>query len=194
MKEIFINVDSYNSEGITTIQGNNNAEVYKICISKSKVRLSLVGKTVKLGYVMAGTTKGDIIEDLNITNAEQGEITLPITNKISKKDGIYTCELAIYGADEFLEYTATFGLTVQANIFTKIAGEIENSKDLTYIERILEEAANISEELKSNIPVARQLNIDLENQNRILNENMDRADGVKNTLITTTEQSKEAAT
>ncbi|WP_075810705.1 BppU family phage baseplate upper protein [Clostridium perfringens] len=194
MKEIFINVDYYNNEGIKTIQGNNNAEVYKICISKSKVRLSLVGKTVKLGYVMAGTTKGDIIEDLNITNAEQGEITFPITNKISKKDGVYTCQLAIFGADGFLEYTATFVLTVQANIFTKIAEEIENSKDLTYIERILEEAANISEELKSNIPVARQLNIDLENQNRILNENINRADGVKNTLITTTEQSKEAAT
>ncbi|BDC03417.1 hypothetical protein CP118TE_31260 (plasmid) [Clostridium perfringens E] len=194
MKEIFINVDSYNSEGIKTIQGNNNAEIYKICISKSKVRLSLVGKTVKLGYVMAGTAKGDIIEDLNISNAEQGEITFPITNKISKKDGVYTCQLAIYGADGFLEYTAIFGLTVQANIFNKIAEEIENSKDLTYIERILEEATNISEELKSNIPVARQLNIDLENQNRILNENMDRANGVNNTLITTTEQSKVVAT
>ncbi|EHR9039688.1 BppU family phage baseplate upper protein [Clostridium perfringens] len=189
-----INVDSYNNEGIKTIKGNNNAEIYKLYILKNKRRLNLVGKTVKLGYVMAGTTKGDIIEDLNITNAEQGEITLPITNIISKQDGVYSCQLAIYGADEFLEYTATFGLTVKANIFTKIAGEIENSKDLTYIERILEEATNISEELKSNIPVARQLNSDLENQNRILNENMDRANGVNNTLITTTEQSKVAAT
>ncbi|MGM8316529.1 BppU family phage baseplate upper protein, partial [Clostridium perfringens] len=189
-----INVDSYNNEGIKTIKGNNNAEIYKLYILKNKRRLSLVGKTVKLGYVMAGTTKGDIIENLNITNAEQGEITFPITNRISKKDGVYSCQLAIYGADEFLEYTATFGLTVEANIFTKIAGEIENSKDLTYIERILEEATNISEELKSNIPVARQLNSDLENQNRILNENMDRANGVNNTLITTTEQSKVAAT
>ncbi|MDC4245304.1 BppU family phage baseplate upper protein [Clostridium perfringens] len=194
MEKIFINVDSYNNEGIKTIQGNNNAETYKIYLLKNKIRLSLVNKTVKLGYVMAGTTKGDIIEDLNITNAEQGEITFPITNKISKKDGVYTCQLAIYGADGFLEYTATFGLTVQANIFTKIAEEIENSKDLTYIERILEEAINTSEELKSNIPVARQLNSDLENQNRILNENMDRANGVNNTLITTTEQSKVAAT
>ncbi|MDU2228034.1 MAG: BppU family phage baseplate upper protein [Clostridium perfringens] len=189
-----INVDSYNNEGIKTIKGNNNAEIYKLYILKNKRRLNLVGKTVKLGYVMAGATKGDIIEDLNITNAEQGEITLPITNIISKQDGVYSCQLAIYGADEFLEYTATFGLTVKANIFTKIAGEIENSKDLTYIERILEEATNISEELKSNIPVARQLNSDLENQNRILNENMDRANGVNNTLITTTEQSKVAAT
>ncbi|MGU8989820.1 BppU family phage baseplate upper protein [Clostridium perfringens] len=189
-----INVDSYNNEGIKTIKGNNNAEIYKLYILKNKRRLSLVGKTVKLGYVMAGTTKGDIIENLNITNAEQGEITFPITNRISKKDGVYSCQLAIYREDEFLEYTATFGLTVEANIFTKIAGEIENSKDLTYIERILEEATNISEELKSNIPVARQLNSDLENQNRILNENMDRANGVNNTLITTTEQSKVAAT
>ncbi|HAT4350192.1 TPA: BppU family phage baseplate upper protein [Clostridium perfringens] len=189
-----INVDSYNNEGIKTIKGNNNAEIYKLYILKNKRRLSLVSKTVKLGYVMAGTTKGDIIENLNITNAEQGEITLPITNRISKKDGVYSCQLAIYGEDEFLEYTATFGLTVEANIFTKIAGEIENSKDLTYIERILEEATNISEELKSNIPVARQLNSDLENQNRILNENIDRSNGVNNTLITTTEQSKVAAT
>ncbi|HFD2050827.1 TPA: BppU family phage baseplate upper protein [Clostridium perfringens] len=193
MKKIFINVDSYNSDGIKTIQGNNNAETYKIYLLKNKIRLSLVNKTVKLGYVMAGTTKGDIIEDLNITNAEQGEITFPITNKISKKDGVYTCQLAIYGADGFLEYTATFGLTVQANIFNKIADEIADTKDLTYIERILEEAINTSEELKSNIPVARQLNSDLENQNRILNENMDRANGVNNTLINTTEQSKVAA-
>ena len=194
MEKIFINVDSYNNEGIKTIQGNNNAETYKIYLLKNKIRLSLVNKTVKLGYVMAGTTKGDIIEDLNITNAEQGEITFPITNKISKKDGVYTCQLAIYGADGFLEYTATFGLTVQANIFNKIANEIADNKDLTYIERILEEAINTSEELKSNIPVAKQLNIDLETQNRILNENMDRVNVVNNTLITATEQSKVAAT
>ncbi|MGU8999085.1 BppU family phage baseplate upper protein [Clostridium perfringens] len=194
MKEIFINVDFYNSEGIKTIQGNNNAEIYKIYVSENKRRLNLANKTIKLGYVMAGTTKGDIIENLNITNAEQGEITFPITNRISKQDGVYSCQLAIYGADGFLEHTATFGLTVEANIFNKIADEIVDTKDLTYIERILEEATNVSEELKSNIPVARQLNIDLENQNRILNENMDRANEVNNTLITTTEQSKVAAT
>ncbi|HBI6908685.1 BppU family phage baseplate upper protein [Clostridium perfringens] len=162
MKEIFINVDSYNSEGIKTIQGNNNAEIYKICISKSKVRLSLVGKTVKLGYVMAGTTKGDIIENLNITNAEQGEITFPITNRISKKDGVYSCQLAIYGADGFLEHTATFGLTVEANIFTKIAGEIADSKDFTYLENILDKASKLNEKLKENTSSATNANSNLE--------------------------------
>ncbi|ELC8463870.1 BppU family phage baseplate upper protein [Clostridium perfringens] len=154
---------------------------------KNKRRLSLVGKTVKLGYVMAGTTKGDIIENLNITNAEQGEITFPITNRISKQDGVYSCQLAIYGADEFLEYTATFGLTVEANIFTKIAGEIENSKDLTYIERILEEAKTVSRDLKTNILVATNLNSSLES-------NISNARNINTTLADTTEKSKVAAT
>ncbi len=182
-----INVDSYNNEGIKTIKGNNNAEIYKLYILKNKRRLSLVGKTVKLGYVMAGTTKGDIIENLNITNAEQGEIIFPITNRISKQDGVYSCQLAIYGADEFLEYTATFGLTVEDNIFTKIAGEIENSKDLTYIERILEEAKTVSGDLKTNIPVATNLNSSLEN-------NISNATNINTTLADTTEKSKVAAT
>ncbi|BDU93627.1 BppU family phage baseplate upper protein [Clostridium perfringens] len=182
-----INVDSYDNEGIKTIKGNNNAEIYKLYILKNKRRLSLVGKTVKLGYVMAGTSKGDIIENLNITNAEQGEITFPITNKISKKDGVHTCQLAIYGADGFLEYTATFGLTVEANIFTKIAGEIENSKDLTYIERILEEAKTVSEDLKTNIPVATNLNSSLES-------NISNARNINTTLADTAEKSKVATT
>lgn len=182
-----INVDSYNNEGIKTIKGNNNAEIYKLYILKNKRRLSLVGKTVKLGYVMVGTTNGDVIENLNISNAEQGEITFPITNRISKQDGVYSCQLAIYGADEFLEYTATFGLTVEANIFTKIAGAIADSKDFTYIERILEEAKTVSGDLKTNIPVAFNLNTSLES-------NINNANTVNQTLMATTEQSKVAAT
>ncbi|EDT13966.1 BppU family phage baseplate upper protein [Clostridium perfringens] len=162
MKGIFINVDSYNSEGIKTIQGNNNAEIYKIYVLENKRRLNLANKTIKLGYVMAGTTKGDIIENLNITNAEQGEITFPITNRISKQDGVYSCQLAIYGADEFLEYTATFGLTVEANIFTKIAGEIADSKDFTYLENILDKASKLSEKLKENTSSATNANSNLE--------------------------------
>ncbi|WP_283692690.1 BppU family phage baseplate upper protein [Clostridium perfringens] len=157
-----INVDSYNNEGIKTIKGNNNAEIYKLYILKNKRRLSLVGKTVKLGYVMAGTTKGDVIENLNITNAEQGEITFPITNRISKQDGVYSCQLAIYGADGFLEHTATFGLTVEANIFTKIAGEIADSKDFTYLENILDKASKLSEKLKENTSSATNANSNLE--------------------------------
>ncbi|MDK0692428.1 BppU family phage baseplate upper protein [Clostridium perfringens] len=193
-----INVDSYNNEGIKTIKGNNNAEIYKLYILKNKRRLSLVGKTVKLGYVMAGTTKGDIIENLNITNAEQGEITFPITNRISKQDGVYSCQLAIYGADEFLEYTATFGLTVEANIFTKIAGEIADSKDFTYLENILDKASKLSEKLKENTSSATNINSNLEsniteanNINSKLLENTSTATGLNKNLESNIDLAKE---
>ncbi|MGU9008378.1 hypothetical protein ACV3WO_16570, partial [Clostridium perfringens] len=73
------------------------------------------------------------------------------------------------------------------NIFTKIAGEIENSKDLTYIERILEEAKIVSGDLKTNIPVATNLNSSLEN-------NISNARNINTTLADTTEKSKVAAT
>ncbi|MGU8884611.1 BppU family phage baseplate upper protein [Clostridium perfringens] len=186
MKEIKINVDSYNSDSINTIQGNNNAEVYKIYVLFNKRRIDLTGKTVKMAYLRTGTVEGDVI-NLNITNATEGEITLQITNSISKRDGVYSCQLAIYGADGFLEHTATFGLTVEANIFTKIAGEIADSKDFTYIERILEEAKTVSGDLKTNIPVAFNLNTSLES-------NINNANTVNQTLMATTEQSKVAAT
>ena len=157
-----INVDSYNNEGIKTIKGNNNAEIYKLYILKNKRRLSLVGKTVKLGYVMVGTTNGDVIENLNITNAEQGEITFPITNSISKRDGVYSCQLAILGEGDFLEHTATFTLTVENNIFSDITKAIADSKDFTYLERILEEASKLSEKLKENTSSATNANSNLE--------------------------------
>ncbi|WP_283706947.1 BppU family phage baseplate upper protein [Clostridium perfringens] len=156
-----INVDSYNNEVIKTIKGNNNAEIYKLYILKNKRRLSLVGKTVELGYVMVGTTNGDVI-NLNITNAEQGEITFPITNRISKKDGVYSCQLAILGEGDFLEHTATFTLTVENNIFSDITKAISDSKDFTYLERILEEASKLSEKLKENTSSATNANSNLE--------------------------------
>ncbi|EOU2123919.1 DUF2479 domain-containing protein [Clostridium perfringens] len=161
MKEIFINVDAYNSDFIKTIQDNNNAEVYKIYVLFNKRRIDLNGKTVKMAYLRTGTVEGDVI-NLEVTNAQEGEITLQITNAISKRDGVYSCQLAIYGADEFLEHTATFGLTVEANIFNQIANEIADSKDFTYLENILDKASKLSEKLKENTSSATNANSNLE--------------------------------
>ncbi|WP_338837580.1 BppU family phage baseplate upper protein (plasmid) [Clostridium perfringens] len=193
-----INVDSYNNEGIKTIKGNNNAEIYKLYILKNKRRLSLVGKTVKLGYVMAGTTNGNVIENLNITNAEQGEITFPITNRISKQDGVYSCQLAILGEGDFLEHTATFTLTVENNIFSDITKAIADSKDFTYLENILDKASKLSEKLKENTSSATNANSNLEsniteanNINSKLLENTSAATGLNKNLESNIDLAKE---
>lgn len=186
MKEIYINIDESNNQGIITKQNNNNAEVYKLYILFNKRRVNLTGKTVKMGYKISDVAEGDILT-LNITNAEQGEITLPITNKLTRKNGFYCCQLAIYGQDDYLEHTATFTLSVEKNIFSQIVEGIEDNKDLTYIENILEQAKKISGELKTNIPVANNLNSSLES-------NINNANNINSTLADTTEKSKVAAT
>lgn len=197
MKEIFINVDAYNSDFIKTIQGNNNAEVYKIYVLFNKRRIDLNGKTVKMAYLRTGTVEGDVI-NLEVTNAQEGEITLQITNAISKRDGVYSCQLAIYGADEFLEHTATFGLTVEANIFNQIANEIADSKDFTYLENILDKASKLSEKLKENTSSATNINSNLEsniteanNINSKLLENTSTATGLNKNLESNIDLAKE---
>ena len=162
MKEIYINADDYNSDSIRTIQGNNNAEEYKIYLQYDNEKIDLTGKTVNLGFLKVGSTEGDIIENLNVTNPKEGEITLKITNKISKRNGTYSCQLAILGEGDFLEHTATFTLTVENNIFSDITKAIADSKDFTYLENILDKASKLSEKLKENTSSATNANSNLE--------------------------------
>lgn len=187
MKEIYINADDYNSDSIRTIQGNNNAEEYKIYLQYDNEKIDLTNKTVNLAFLKVGSTDGDIIENLNITDPVNGEITLKITNKLTRKNGTYSCQLAILGEGDFLEHTATFTLTVENNIFSDITKAIADSKDFTYLERILEEAKTVSRDLKTNIPVATNLNSSLES-------NISNARNINTTLADTTEKSKVAAT
>ncbi|EDS80202.1 BppU family phage baseplate upper protein [Clostridium perfringens] len=199
MKEIYINADDYNSDSIKTIQGNNNAEEYKIYLQYDNEKIDLTGKTVNLGFLRVGSTEGDIIENLNVTNPKEGEITLKITNKISKRNGTYSCQLAILGEGDFLEHTATFTLTVENNIFSDITKAIADSKDFTYLENILDKASKLSEKLKENTSTATNANSNLEsnitaanNINSKLLENTANADSLNKNLESNIDLAKQA--
>ena len=197
MKEIFINVDSFNSDSIGTIQNNNNCDSYKIYILKNKRRLDITNKTVRMCYVRTGTKDRDII-DLEITNAKEGEVTLPVTNRITAKDGVYCCQLAIYGENNFLEHTTKFTLTVESNIFAEIAEEIANRSDFSYLENILYKSEKLSEKLKENTSSATNANSNLEsniteanNINSKLLENTSTATGLNKNLESNIDLAKE---
>ncbi|MBI6069395.1 BppU family phage baseplate upper protein [Clostridium perfringens] len=199
MKEIYINADDYNSDSIRTIQGNNNAEEYKIYLQYDNEKIDLTGKTVNLGFLRVGSTEGDIIENLNVTNPKEGEITLKITNKISKRNGTYSCQLAILGEGDFLEHTATFTLTVENNIFSDITKAIADSKDFTYLENILDKASKLSEKLKENTSSATNANSNLEsniieanNINSKILENTANADSLNKNLESNIDLAKQA--
>ncbi|MDZ4994569.1 DUF2479 domain-containing protein [Clostridium perfringens] len=200
MKEIFINIDETTSEGIFTRQDNNNAEFYKVYIISNEGKVNLDGKSVKLGYNVSGTNSGDILI-LEITDRKNGEVTLPITNKLTKKDGIFYCQLAICGADGYLENSSRFTITVEKNVFSKITEGIEDIKGLTYVENLLEEAREISENLKVSITAGNTLNNSLEEKilegnslNNYLEDTINSAEEINTNLNTSLEQANTTMT
>lgn len=148
MKEIIVNVDNYNENSIKTTEGDNLSEVYKIYICKNKRRVNLTNKIAIMAYVNEYGNKKSNILALNITNASQGEIELPITNVISSENGVYACQIAIYGENNSLEQTAPFSLIVENNIFSKISNTAINSSDFHILSEAIKTANEYSEKLK----------------------------------------------
>lgn len=148
MKEIIVNVDNYNENSIKTIEGDNLSEVYKIYICKNKRRIDLTNKIAIMAYVNEYGNKKSNILALNITNASQGEIELPITNVISSENGVYACQIAIYGENNSLEQTAPFSLIVENNIFSKISNTAINSTDFHILSEAIKTTNKYSEILK----------------------------------------------
>ncbi|MCX0390658.1 SGNH/GDSL hydrolase family protein [Clostridium perfringens] len=171
MKEIIINVDNYNENSIKTIEGDNLSEVYKIYICKNKRRIDLTNKIAIMAYVNEYGNKKSNILALNITNASQGEIELPITNVISSENGVYACQIAIYGENNSLEQTAPFSLIVENNIFSKISNAAINSSDFHILSEAIKTTNTYGEKLKEGTE-----NIELQYAKK-LNEKLDK-DGI----------------
>lgn len=148
MKELFINTDNYNENYIKTIEGDNLSEVYKIYICKNERRVNLTNKIAIMAYVGENGNEKRNILALNITNATKGEIELPITNVISKHNGVYACQIAIYGENNFLEQTAPFNLIVENNIFSEIANTAINSTDFKILSEAIKTTSEYAEKLQ----------------------------------------------
>lgn len=148
MKEIIVNVDAYNENSIRTVEGDNLSEVYKIYILKNKRRIDLTNKIAVMAYVDEYGSKRSNILNLNITNAAEGEIELPITNMISEHNGVYACQVAIYGENNSLEQTAPFSLIVENNIFSKISNTAINSSDFHILSEAIKTTSEYAEKLK----------------------------------------------
>ncbi len=172
MKEIIINVDAYNENSIRTVEGDNLSEVYKIYICKNKRRIDLTNKIAIMAYVNEYENKKSNILALNITNAAEGEIELPITNVISNENGVYACQIAVYGENNSLEQTAPFSLIVENNIFSKISNAAINSSDFHILSEAIKTTNSYAEKLKQGTE-----NIELQYAEK-LNSKMNRNDVV----------------
>ena len=124
MTEIFIDIVEGSNNTITVTENDNLTETYKLILMKNRIRINLTNKKVKFVFVKSNSNNGDIFDEMNISNPAEGEVELPITNKITKDNGLYSCGLAIYNNQGYLEHTGIFNLYVKENLFEKVSNEL----------------------------------------------------------------------
>lgn len=179
MREIFIDVVNGSDSTIKVTQNDNLTGSYKLIITENGRRLDLTDKNIKFAFVKSDNHLGDIIEDLRVTNATQGEIDFPITNRITKVDGLYSCGIAIYNSTGYLEHTGTFNLYVRENLFEKVSGELLENSAYKELMSLLDKATNLNAELNPLVTNGTALKNDLEND-------INQANNLKNNLETNT--------
>lgn len=146
MKEIFIDINGRSSDSITATESDNNSDTYKIVLTENDRRIDLTGKTIRMAYVLDCTDTGDVL-DLNITNPAEGEITLSVTEILTKKNGSYTCQIVILGEEAYRKHTNYFNLSIRENLFNKISEEIEKD-NINILNNLINGVEHNTEEIK----------------------------------------------
>lgn len=127
--EIYIDITKQKIiQSINLIQGQVNLDnPYKFIISENRTRKDLTEYKVEMALYDTETGKGKVL-DISIGNAKDGEILLPISKNLTNVDGIFTCQLHIY-KENVEDYTGTFNIAIEKNVFNYIAQEIEETDD-----------------------------------------------------------------
>ncbi len=150
MKEIFIDINGRSNDFIRATENDNNSDIYKIVLTENDRRIDLTNKTANMAYALNYSKDGDIME-LNITNPTEGEITLTITDILTRKEGNYTCQIVILGEDSYRKHTDYFNLSIKENLFNKIASGVLEGVSFSFLQELVKRAETMKESLSEKI-------------------------------------------
>lgn len=122
-------IEGFDKGVIDAYENDNNTEIYNIKMMKDRFRnvYDLSGKGVILCIIDPKTKGGDVLE-IEIVEAAEGVIKLPIKSELTLKDGVYIAQFTIH-ADNFRQSTKVFTINIKNSILNEISGEIvENEK------------------------------------------------------------------
>lgn len=185
MIEIFIDIVEGSNNTITVTENDNLTETYKLILMKNRIRINLTNKKVKFVFVKSNSNNGDIFDEMNISNPAEGEVELPITNKITKDNGLYSCGLAIYNNQGYLEHTGIFNLYVKENLFEKVSNELIEHNTYKTLISLLDKASDMNSKLVTNTSEANKVNNTAINLRNALEGEVNRANQVNDTLTKT---------
>ena len=125
MKKIFIDFKRRMvSDNIIAIQGDNENEVYRFIFLDGLKRKNIEGKTVRMSFKRKSSEEPGKLFDLNVVSAKDGEAELVVSNEITIGDGLFDCQIALFGKDGFLENSISFIANIKKNILVDIANDI----------------------------------------------------------------------
>ena len=150
MKEIFIDINGRSNDFIRATENDNNSDIYKIVLTENDRRIDLTNKTANMAYALNYSKDGDVME-LNITNPTEGEITLTITDILTRKEGNYTCQIVILGEDSYRKHTDYFNLSIKENLFNKIASGVLEGVSFSFLQELVKRAETMKESLSEKI-------------------------------------------
>ena len=134
---------------IEAYQGDSIEDEKIITLINDDKLFDLTGFTCDLAYVDTNSNYADVVGNLNIISTTAGQIELPINANITKRTGVYNCELRLKDKDGNNRYTAFFSLVVKENVFSKAAPFIENSTSFKILQDLLDKADSYNQELKN---------------------------------------------
>lgn len=145
--QVFIDVNGNSKGTVITTQNDNLTDIHTLVIVKNNARYDLTNKIVKMVAVHESEMMGDVFY-LDINNPAQGEISLPITSKLTRKDGLLNCQIGIFGENGFLENTARFSIFVKNNLFDDFLDILNNKFDFGIIGESLSKVSQWNNEFK----------------------------------------------
>lgn len=148
MNDIIVDVIKDTGNQITVSQNDNLTKTYKLIVTKNNARYDLSNKKVRFAFLKNGTNLGDIVEELNISDATNGVVDLPITSTITRENGVFTCGLAIFNDSGYMENTAFFNMIVKESLFEKISGGLIDEGAYGQILSLLEKGEKLQKQLE----------------------------------------------
>ena len=192
---IILDIDTGSTNEIIAFEGDNTKELTTIALVKDNNRIDLTNKIIDMGYSDVNSQSvGDVIENLTISNAKQGEISLPINSNLTKKDGFYNCAFKITGEGGYKKFTAPFRLWIKANLFTNISKAIINTDTFNSIKEILSNADKLKQDLsnaETTLSNINNANIEAKENIKSLTDNNAKADSSNKTLVNSNNLAKE---
>lgn len=156
MQEIFIDFISRKFKGteIVATQGDNTNRKIKIKLMNGLQKYDLSGKTVQIAIKKISpnpyVSKGDFF-NLNITNAQMGEVELTIDKRFTREVGRYELQLTVLNGDNFEENSIIFGATIERKIGDEVVGELVESIVFQELKSALQRVKDIEKNEQSRI-------------------------------------------